>query len=188
MLDETMMYSCAIFPRAGLLAARSAGREARRHLPQARAHPAGPPGRDRHRLGRPRDPRRHELRLPRDHHHHLPRAARLREGEDRAARPRQPHHPAVPGLSRSHGPVRQARLDRDDRSGRARTSSRPIFAKCASLLKPDGLDAAAGDHDPGPVLRAGAGLGRLHPALHFPGQLHSVGHRDHRCGRARPRT
>ena len=33
-------------------------------------------------------------------------------------------------------------------------------------------DAAAGDHDRRPALRAGAAIGRLHPAPHLPRQLH----------------
>ena len=56
-LDQTMAYSCAIFERedATLHEAQVAKFDA--HLPQARAGARRPPGRDRHRLGRPRDAR-----------------------------------------------------------------------------------------------------------------------------------
>ena len=65
MLDETMMYSCAILRRADHDAVRRAAREARPHLPQARSAARGSRARDRHRLGRFRDPCGIEIRLPR---------------------------------------------------------------------------------------------------------------------------
>ena len=80
--------------------ARGAAREVRAHLPQAAAGARGPPARDRHRLGRVRNPRREPLRLPRHHHHDLARAARLGEREDRGGRPAGPRHAAARRLPR----------------------------------------------------------------------------------------
>ena len=90
-LDETMMYSAAMFEHPRTIAARRAGRAPGSHLPQARSQAHRPPARDRHRLGRPRAARRARLWLPRDHHHHFPRAmdararARARRPASRAA-------------------------------------------------------------------------------------------------------
>ena len=84
MLDETMMYSAGVFlaPRATLYEASIAKLEpCARSSRSARA----PCGRDRHRLGRLRGPRRHDARVPGDHDHDLGRAARVRAAASREA-------------------------------------------------------------------------------------------------------
>ena len=166
-----------IFPRDGRDAAGGVDREVRSRLPQAGAQAHRSPGRDRHGLGRVRHPRRAALRLPRHHHDDLRRAARLREEEDRRARPVGPHHACCSRtIAISTGPVRQARLHRDDR-GRRRAVPRRLFPPLLAAAQARRRDAAAGHHAAGPVLRAGAEVGRLHPALRVPGQLHSLGRR-----------
>ncbi len=57
LLDESMMYSCALFERPGMTLAEASGGQARPHLPQARARAGRPRARDRHRLGRLRHAR-----------------------------------------------------------------------------------------------------------------------------------
>ena len=71
--------------------------------------------------------------------------------------------------------LRQAGVDRDDRGRSGISISTPISANARACSTPDGADAAAGDHDRGPSLRARAPVGRFHQALHVPGQLHPVG-------------
>ena len=72
----------------GPVARGGAAQQARAHLPRPRAEPRRPPARDRHRLGRPRRPRRPAARLPRDHDDDLPRAARVRREPGPRRRPR----------------------------------------------------------------------------------------------------
>ena len=62
------------------------------------------------------------------------------------------------------------------------------FAQCAQLLEPDGADAAAGHHHRRPALRTRAPLGRFHPALHLPRQLHPLGGRAQRSPSRAPAT
>ena len=99
-LDETMMYSCAVFERALGDARAGVAGEARAGLPEARPGPRGSPARDRHRLGRARRPRRLALRLPRDDDDDLARTARLRERARARGRARGPRDGAARGLPR----------------------------------------------------------------------------------------
>ena len=71
-LDERMMYSCAYFPARGRQPGGGAAGEAGPDLRAAAARPREPPAGDRHRLGRPRDPRRPRARLPGDDDDDLP--------------------------------------------------------------------------------------------------------------------
>ena len=47
-----------------------------------------------------------------------------------------------------------------------------LFPQVLLAAEAHGASAVAGDHAAGPVLQAGAALGRLHPALRVPRQLH----------------
>ena len=134
-LDETMAYSCAFFPHgADLLEASIAKFDAACSKLELKAGPAS--ARDRHRLGRPRDPRRPALWLPRHHDHHLARAIRARAGTRRARGPRGPDHPAARGLPRPHG-ANTTRWCRSKWSRRSGTStSTPIFAAAAVCSRP----------------------------------------------------
>ena len=58
MLDPTMMYSCALFERAGMTLEEASVAKLERVCDAARARPRRPRARDRHRLGRLRGPRR----------------------------------------------------------------------------------------------------------------------------------
>ena len=118
MLDPTMMYSCAIFESPTRHAARRPRSRSSSGSAQARPRAGGPRARDRHRLGRLRDPRRPQLRLPRDDDDDLARAARLRARARARSRPGGPRHGAARGLPRPARQLRQARLDRDDRGRR----------------------------------------------------------------------
>ena len=52
-----------------------------------------------------------------------------------------------------------------------------FFRRCGGAARARRADAPAGDHHRRPALRARARRGRLHQALHLPGQLHPVGRR-----------
>ena len=77
---EWMMYSSALFERAGRNARGGPASQARANLPGPRAGARPAPLGDRDRLGRAGALRGLALRLPRDHDHHLARAARVRRG------------------------------------------------------------------------------------------------------------
>ena len=85
-LDERMIYSCAYFAEPGRDPRGGPAGEARADLRAARARARRPPARDRHRLGRARDPRRGDARLPGDDDDDLARAARLRASSGCARR------------------------------------------------------------------------------------------------------
>ena len=80
----------ATSPTPGLDPRAGAAGEARADLRAARARPRRPPARDRHRLGRARDPRGREPRLPGDDDDDLARAARLRARAGARGRARRP--------------------------------------------------------------------------------------------------
>ncbi len=86
MLDETMAYSCAVFERDDATLHEAQVAKFERICRKLQLSPQRPPARDRHGLGRVRNPRRQPLRLPGDHHHDLARAARLGAREDRGGR------------------------------------------------------------------------------------------------------
>ena len=119
---------------------RPAG-EARADLHGAGPRARRPPARDRHRLGRARDPRRRDPRLPGDDDDDLARAARLRGRAGARRGARRPGRGPAHRLPRPRGHLRQARLDRDDRGGRlavlprvlrhVRGSSRGPAARCS---------------------------------------------------------
>ena len=151
-LDETMMYSAAIFEHPRQIAARRAGRAARSHLPQARARAHGPPARDRHRLGRPRAARRAPLRLPRDHHHDLARAmdagarARARGRASKAASRCCARTTAIsPGTY-----DKLVSIEMIEAIGHEYYDT--YFAQCARAARARRRDAAAGHHDRRPAL------------------------------------
>ena len=120
-LDETMMYSCAVFesperPRSNEASLAKLERVCRK----LDLGPERPRARDRHRLGRLRDLRRRALRLPRDDDDDLRRAARLRDASASArpaCRTASRCSRRTTATSRRAG-LRQARLDRDDRGRR----------------------------------------------------------------------
>ena len=106
-------------------------------------------------------------------------AARAGGRAHRGGGPRGPGHAAQDGLPRPDRDLRQARLDRDDR-GRGAPLPGRVFPGLRPAPEARRRDAAAGHHHPGPGLRAPGPPGRLHQALHLPGQLHPVGHGDRR--------
>ena len=166
MLDPTMSYSCAVFERRGDDARAGAGREARACLRGARPGSRGSRARDRNGLGSVCASRRRHARLPRDHDDNLARAARLR---GRAGPPRGPErqgHGADGGLPRAARPVRQARLDRDDRGGRL-AALRDLLRQVLGAAGSRRRDAAAGDHDRRPRLRRREGIEVVHQHLHL---------------------
>ena len=85
-LDPRLVYSCAVFARRRRQPRGRAAGEARARLRGARPRPGRPPARDRHRLGRARDPRRGDPRLPGDDDDDLPPSARLRARARRGPR------------------------------------------------------------------------------------------------------
>ena len=116
-LDPSLTYSCAFFEEEGACPGRGPARQAGPGLPQGGPAARGPPAGDRHRLGQPGDPRSHQLRLPGHHHDHQPGAGPLRPRQDPASGIVRPHHGPAPGLPRLEGPIRQADIPGDDRSG-----------------------------------------------------------------------
>ena len=125
--------------------------------------------------------------VPRHHHDHLRRAVHAGPGARGSRRPGRPDHRSAAGLPRAARPVRQARLDRDDRGDR-RGVPAELLPATRPAAAPRGSCAAAGDHHRGPPLRAGAEVGGLHQAPRVPGQLHSLdpGHAQRQDGRQRP--
>ena len=134
-LDETMTYSCAVFESPGDVAARGAGGEARPRLPQARAGPGRPRARDRHRLGLVRAPRgrRYGCRVTTTTISREQHAVATRAGA--RGRARGPRDGAARGLPRPARPLRQARLDRDDRGGRLAVL-RPLLPPLRRAARP----------------------------------------------------
>ena len=136
MLDDTMAYSCGIFesPRCTLHEAQVAKFDAVcRKLALtpgiicsklARAGADSPS--TRRRITAAASPRR-PFRA----------SSMTTRGKSRAARSCGTHHTADGGLSRSRRAVRQARVHRDDRSGRS-ALSRHVCRQVRPLLKPEG--------------------------------------------------
>ena len=149
---EWMMYSSALFERAGRNARGGPASQARADLPGARAGARPAPVGDRDRLGRAGALRGLALRLPRDHDHHLARAARVRGGTDPRRRPRG----AGPGPRRrlpgAHRQLRQAGVDRDDRGGRVGVLRHVLRALLGAAGAPR-PDVPAGNRDRRPRLR-----------------------------------
>ena len=136
-LDDTMMYSCAIFQHRGStlheasiakLDASAASSTCGPTTTCWKSAPAGAASRS----------MRPPLRLPRDHHDDFARA--VRPGAGSASRPR-----GSPIASRccsrtiaTSRPVRQAGVHRNDRGRRRASTSTPTSPSCSGLLKPDG--------------------------------------------------
>ena len=184
MLDETMMYSCAIFEIRRGDAPRGAAGQARPHLPQARPRPERPRARDRHRLGRLRDPRRAQLRLPRHDDHDLRRAARARRAS--ACAP-----PASRTASRCCSRTTATSRARYDKLVSIEMIEAvgwqyfdTFFERCGALLRPRRRDAAAGDHDRRPRLRRREGEAELRQHAHLPRRLPALAGGDLALGRA----
>ncbi len=178
MLDETMMYSSALFTRPGMDLARCPAGEARPAVHQARPRPRRPRRRDRDRMGRVRLPRRRQLRLPGHHHHHLGRPVPLRVEAGRRGGPGRPGDRAQQRLPGPRRHLRQARLHRDDRGGRL-APARHLLPHLRRAPARRGPDGAAGDHHGGPQLRAGQERHRLRARVHLPGGLPPVARGDH---------
>ena len=151
-LDDTMAYSCGIFeaPEATLKEASLAKFDAVCRKLQLQAQRS--PGRNRHRLGRPRDPRREEVWLPRHDDDDLQGTIRAGQGARRRRRLERSHRPAPRRLSRPHRPVRQAGVDRDDRSRRP-SVPRHLHRQVRLAAQAQRRDADPGHHHPGPDLR-----------------------------------
>jgi cyclopropane-fatty-acyl-phospholipid synthase len=116
---------------------RGLAREVRCRLQQARARTRSAPARDRHRLGRPRDPCGAALRLPRDHDDDFARTIRLCARTDRARRPRRSDHAAARGLSGSAGEYDAlVSIEMIEAVGHQYLDT--YFRTCGNLLKPDG--------------------------------------------------
>ena len=139
MLDRTMIYSCALFERRRMTLEEAPGRQARAGLRQARPRPERPPARDRHRVGWPRRPRRRDARLPGHDDHDLARAARPRDRRACAGPAcRIGSRSCCQRLPRPARPLRQARLDRDDRGRRLAAHRRVLRAVLGAARSPTG--------------------------------------------------
>ena len=117
MLDQTMSYSCAVFGTRAATLEDAQLAKLELICDKLELRPERPPARDRHRLGRPRDPRRATrgcrvttTTISREQHDH----ASPRSGAPASST----SSPSARGLPRPAGPLRQARLDRDDRGRR----------------------------------------------------------------------
>ena len=108
-------------------------------------------------------PRRRHPRLPRHHHDALERAARARARARARGGRRGPRHRARARLPRARRPLRQARLDRDDR-GRRLEGLRHLLRALLGPARAQRRDAAAGDHDRRPRLRGRARVARASSA------------------------
>ena len=179
MLDPTMMYSSARFTRPHMTLEEASIAKLDLVCDKLDARARRPRARDRDRLGRLRDPRRRHPRLPRDHHHALAGTARARARARARGRPRGSRHRPRPRLPRARGPLRQARLDRDDRGGRLE-GLRDLLRALLGPARAQRRDAAPGDHHRRPRLRRRARVEELHPHAHLPQRLPAVG-RGHRA-------
>ena len=176
MLDETMMYSSAYFPRRGMTLAQASTGEARAGVSRARPTSRRPRARDRHGMGRVRRPRRANEGLPGHDHHDLARAVRARPRVGAGGRGRRSGHGAVRGLSRPARTLREARLHRDDR-GRRVSRLRHVLRALLEPARRRRDDAAAGDRHRRSSLRGREGLAELHPHPHLPGRLPALARR-----------
>ena len=178
MLDPTMMYSSARFTRPGMTLEEASVAKLDLVCDKLALGP------DDHVLeigtgwGGFAHPRRRHPRLPRDHHHALAGAARARARARARGGPRGPRHRPRARLPRARRPLRQARLDRDDRGGRLE-GLRDLLRALLGPARAQRRDAAAGDHDRRPRLRRRARVEELHPHAHLPQRLPAVG-RGHR--------
>ncbi len=106
----------------------------------------------------------------------------------RGGRSRRSGHPAAAGLPRPGRPLRQAGVDRDDRSDRRAVPGHVLRQARPVCSKPDGLALVQAitieDHR---YAQAREG-GRFHQAPRLPGQLHPVGQRHARIARRAPAT
>ena len=127
-LDETMAYSCAIFPQAESTLHEASvakfDRICRKLALTADDHVleigSGWGGFALHAAT--------EVRLPRHHDHDLPQAIRIHPAAGGGGRPGRPRDRALRRLPGADGFVRQARLDRDDR-GRGASVLRHLFPR-----------------------------------------------------------
>ncbi len=99
--------------------------------------------------------------------------ARARLGTDLRRRARGPGDGAAPGLPRPRGPVRQARLDRDDRGGRLAVL-RHLLRALRGVTDAGRRDAAAGHHDRRARLRRREGQAQLRQHARLPRWLPAV--------------
>ena len=136
-LDDTLMYSCgAVRARRRERSRRPRSRKLDRICEKLELAPGRPPARDRHRLGRLRDPRgaRRTAAASRPRRSRASstrwRRERVRAAglEDRVTRA------ASRTTATCDGQLRQAGLDRDDRGRRRTATSTTYFAKCCALL------------------------------------------------------
>ena len=97
---------------------------------------------------------------------------------------RGPGDGAARGLPGPDRPLRQARLDRDDR-GRRLAAHRRVLRQMLGAARRRRHDAAPGDHDRRPRLRGREGVAVVHQHPHLPRRMPAVA-RDHRAERGPP--
>ncbi len=136
-LDEAMVYSSAIYNSATLTLedAQQAKLARARELLELNGRRTG--ARDRLRLGGARQALGAALGRPRYGHHPFALATRLCPSIARRTRRRRSRRSASPGLSRSRGPVRSHRLDRDVRGGRRGLLAFLFRRRCGARSPPE---------------------------------------------------
>ena len=183
-----MAYSCGIFADDATTLASRLARQVRGRLPQARAAAERPPARDRHRLGRPGDPRRGDTTAAASR----PRPSRASSTTMRASRSSahglgDRDHAAARGLPRPQGPIRQAGVGRDDRGGRrALPRHLPGQVRGAAARRPAPCCCRPSRSRTRTTARSCASVNFIQRYV-FPGQLHSFDQRDRRIAPPRHR-
>ena len=167
-LDESMMYSAAWFdparPAESLTDAQHRKIDGILDLAGVRAGQPRP--RDRHRVGRGRDPRRAARRTGHDADA-LGRAGGARPRPRRAGRRLRPHHHRRARLPRGRRRVRLRDQHRDDR-GRRRALLARVLRHRRPAARPRRSLRAPVDHDAAPPAPGDQGQLHLDPQVHLP--------------------
>jgi cyclopropane-fatty-acyl-phospholipid synthase len=144
-LDETLMYSAAIFPTPDTGLREASVAKDGPGLPQTGVECGRSSAGNWRGLGRFRPVRRAAVRLPGHHHHHFPGTVSTGARPGAGGGAGGSGHGAVPGLPRSARQFRQAGIHRNDRGGR-RTVSQHLFPRLRPTAQAARDDVVAGDH------------------------------------------
>ena len=148
-LDESMTYSSALFEPTATTLRRGPAAQDRPAARRGAGRPGHARARDRHRLGRARDPCR-AARRPRHVAHAVARATGPGPPAGRRRRGVRPRRRRAPRLPRRARHLRRGRERRDDRGGRASATGRPTSPPSIGCCAPDGqvgIQAIVLEHD-----------------------------------------
>ena len=177
MLDPTMSYSCALFEHEGMTLEQAQVAKLERVCEQLDLGPGDRVleigtgwGAFALHAAATRGCHVTTTTISREQHDYAVEQVRARGTE-------RPGHGADGGLPRAAGPLRQARLDRDDRGGRL-AALRHLLRQVLGAAGSRRRDAAAGDHDRRPRLRGREGVEVVHQHPHLPRRMPALARGD----------